>query len=195
MVDGPRRDRAPGGLVRETPASLFVNYYRCPDDGTAWSDVWSCACNDRCPRCNHEITPYHSVELAGALDPVLQASPENARCSCGNITGFVGIDERGYGGPEVCTCGAATAYDAWLGRLDRRPAEVTPDLAECTCLTVLTQPFRVLRDDAGRVIEIEYQVFSGGGYDAEIGEYTRIQCGRCGVEVYRAPEQTGGAAQ
>src|SRR6266852_4175107 len=22
----------------------FVNHYRCPDDGTEWSDRWSCAC-------------------------------------------------------------------------------------------------------------------------------------------------------
>jgi hypothetical protein len=43
--------------------STFVNYYRCPYDGTEWNDLWSCACNDRCPDCRAEIEPYHSDEL------------------------------------------------------------------------------------------------------------------------------------
>jgi hypothetical protein len=38
----------------------FVNYYQCPDDGKKWVMTWSCMCNDRCPRCNHEIEPYKS---------------------------------------------------------------------------------------------------------------------------------------
>jgi len=43
----------------ESPA--FLNYYRhC---GTEWEDIWSCTCNDRCPECNKEITPYKSIEI------------------------------------------------------------------------------------------------------------------------------------
>ena len=34
------------------------NYYRCPYDGTKWTDEWSCACDDRCPACRAEIEPY-----------------------------------------------------------------------------------------------------------------------------------------
>ena len=45
------------------PKTVYVNYYRCPDDGTHWADSWSCMCNDRCPRCGHEIEPYKSVGL------------------------------------------------------------------------------------------------------------------------------------
>lgn len=37
----------------------YTNYYRCPC-GEEWDDEWSCACNDRCPACNKEVTPYIS---------------------------------------------------------------------------------------------------------------------------------------
>jgi hypothetical protein len=40
----------------------FINYYRCSNDGTEWVDVWSCCCNDRCPKCRAEIEPYKSVD-------------------------------------------------------------------------------------------------------------------------------------
>lgn len=42
----------------------FINYYRCPFDGEEWADVWSCCCNDMCPRCEKkDITPYKSKEV------------------------------------------------------------------------------------------------------------------------------------
>jgi hypothetical protein len=40
----------------------YRNEYVCPRDGTAWSDTWSCMCNDRCPTCDDEIEPTRSVE-------------------------------------------------------------------------------------------------------------------------------------
>lgn len=39
---------------------MYINFYRCPDDGTEWIMEWDCACDDRCPACNHEIVPYRS---------------------------------------------------------------------------------------------------------------------------------------
>lgn len=42
----------------------YVNYYRCPDDGAVWAMAWSCMCDDRCPKCNHEIEPYKSETQA-----------------------------------------------------------------------------------------------------------------------------------
>ena len=48
----------------------FVNHYRCPDDGTEWTDRWSCACNDRCPTCNKEIEPYESEEIDAPSEPL-----------------------------------------------------------------------------------------------------------------------------
>lgn len=41
----------------------FQNYYRCPNDGTEWTDRWSCTCNDRCPVCGDEIEPYESESV------------------------------------------------------------------------------------------------------------------------------------
>ena len=42
----------------------FVNYYRCPFDGTEWTNVWDCCCNDMCPRCEQkDIEPYESLGL------------------------------------------------------------------------------------------------------------------------------------
>jgi transcription initiation factor IIE alpha subunit len=41
----------------------FVNYYHCPDDGTAWVMTWECMCDDRCPKCGNEIEPYKSEDF------------------------------------------------------------------------------------------------------------------------------------
>jgi hypothetical protein len=42
----------------------YINYYRCPYDGTEWVDVWSCCCNDGCPKCGtKDIEPYKSEEV------------------------------------------------------------------------------------------------------------------------------------
>jgi hypothetical protein len=48
----------------------FRNYYRCPDDGTEWSDEWSCTCNDKCPTCNKEIEPYESEDIDAPSEPL-----------------------------------------------------------------------------------------------------------------------------
>lgn len=108
----------------------------------------------------------------------LQQSPENARCGCGNVTRFAGIDDRGYGGPEDCECGAA----------EHNETAPIADWRECSCISRLTQPYDVMRDQAGDVVEFDYHLFTGGGWDATIAEYTRIQCGDCGKELYRSPD-------
>jgi hypothetical protein len=42
----------------------YVNYYRCPYDGTEWADIWSCCCNDMCPKCEtKDIEPYKSEDV------------------------------------------------------------------------------------------------------------------------------------
>src|SRR6266705_3598947 len=48
----------------------FINHYQCPDDGTEWTDRWSCACNDKCPTCNKEIEPYESEEIDAPSEPL-----------------------------------------------------------------------------------------------------------------------------
>ena len=42
----------------------FRNSYECSECGHKWEDVWTCQCNDRCPKCNIEIQPSQSVEVA-----------------------------------------------------------------------------------------------------------------------------------
>ena|SRR5579862_999462 len=89
-------------------------------------------------------------------------SPEvtgNYRCPhCGNAELFLGEDQHGYPG-DGCQC--------------RRRV--------CECHVVLRQSFSVQTD--GHVV---YQAFTGGGRGAEIGTYDRINCGRCGVQVWPA---------
>jgi hypothetical protein len=46
------------------PEKQYINYYRCPFDGTEWADVWSCCCNDMCPKCEtKDIEPYKSKDV------------------------------------------------------------------------------------------------------------------------------------
>ena len=46
----------------------FINYYRCPYDGEEWADIWSCCCNDRCPKCGiKDIEPYRSEEVVSTV--------------------------------------------------------------------------------------------------------------------------------
>lgn len=53
------------GFQQEDEEKLqYVNYYRCPYDETEWVDVWSCCCNDMCPKCGtKDIEPYKSEEV------------------------------------------------------------------------------------------------------------------------------------
>ena len=40
----------------------YANHYRC-ECGEVWMDIWSCMCNDRCPKCDTEIEPYKSYNI------------------------------------------------------------------------------------------------------------------------------------
>ncbi len=88
-------------------------------------------------------------------------SPEitgNFKCSdCGNAAEFIGHDDHGYPG-DACECGKVV----------------------CECHVTLRQPFRVLRG------EVVYEAFTGGGCNSEIGAYDRIQCARCGAQIWPA---------
>ena len=44
------------------PEKQYTNYYECPC-GNSWSGIWSCSCNDKCPKCNLEIEPMGSEEV------------------------------------------------------------------------------------------------------------------------------------
>ena len=47
--------------ISQPPGFLrYLNHYRCPYCQTEWQDEWDYGCNDHCPDCNKEITPYQS---------------------------------------------------------------------------------------------------------------------------------------
>ncbi len=50
---------------------IYLNHYRCdtcidPETGELieWSDEWSCMCDDECPICGRDFSPYDSEDLS-----------------------------------------------------------------------------------------------------------------------------------
>lgn len=44
----------------------FLNYYRCPQCGFKWEDVWTATCDDDCSNCGcRHISPYKSEDFEG----------------------------------------------------------------------------------------------------------------------------------
>ena len=48
--------------VLESPRWLR-NFYQCEGCGTAWTEEWSCECNDRCPKCRLETEAHDSIDI------------------------------------------------------------------------------------------------------------------------------------
>jgi hypothetical protein len=65
----------------------ILKCYRCTQCGAKWTDEWSCACNDRCPRCGTETEPYDDQDLSYVIEPgpggtfVVMFSPDTAEGS------------------------------------------------------------------------------------------------------------------
>ena len=51
-------------------ACRLRNHYHCDDCDESWTDDWSCACDDKCPKCGKAIMPHDSVELGWDGEPV-----------------------------------------------------------------------------------------------------------------------------
>lgn len=49
----------------QEPELTLRNHYRCPECDTEWEDIHSCACDDRCPKCNVPVAPYNSEDIPG----------------------------------------------------------------------------------------------------------------------------------
>jgi hypothetical protein len=47
--------------------AIYTNYYRCEDCGVEWIDEWSCACDDECPECGKDFSPF-DYEVEGEED-------------------------------------------------------------------------------------------------------------------------------
>lgn len=68
---------------------ILQNFYECPC-GTSWQDLWSCACNDRCPTCNREIEPSNSKTVR---QYVIEPQRDLFRNEPGDETHFVRCDD------------------------------------------------------------------------------------------------------
>ena len=76
-------------VEEEMSEKQFINYYRCPDDGREWADVWSCCCNDMCPKCGmKDIEPYKSEAVVHTRErkhvhqkPIKERSPQGLKPS------------------------------------------------------------------------------------------------------------------
>ncbi len=48
------------GLLK---AQWYLNHYQCSECDQAWTDEWSCACDDDCPMCGTTMTPVESEDI------------------------------------------------------------------------------------------------------------------------------------
>lgn len=64
IVDGMEISLEKLNDVLDDVEMLYRNYYKCPNDGEEWEDEWDSMCNDHCPKCEAEIEPYKSEEIA-----------------------------------------------------------------------------------------------------------------------------------
>ena len=86
----------------------FIKYYRHEGCGTAWTDEWSCACDDECPTCGAEIEAYRWDDLSVRVDEsskgwVVSVSPPTAEHSPEYEETF--FDQKG----EACAFAASEA--------------------------------------------------------------------------------------
>jgi hypothetical protein len=82
----------------ELTALRFKNSYDCSECGTAWTDSWSCMCDDRCPECNAETEPTSSIDLSRPVteEDYLGASRLISRVSGVSPTTVSSADAKAY---------------------------------------------------------------------------------------------------
>ncbi|MGD0185503.1 MAG: hypothetical protein ABSC25_09655 [Roseiarcus sp.] len=59
----------------------FLKYYRHSECRAAWTDEWSCACNDKCRKCGAEIEAYDWDELSVVVDEAADGTGWTVRVS------------------------------------------------------------------------------------------------------------------
>jgi hypothetical protein len=123
-------------------------------------------------------TNPQSPEITGAWDCKTPG--------CFNRKNFIGIDAQGYGGPEACE-GDPDSVEGCPGVADKSTLE-----SYCACVTELVQPFTVLYDEKNEWEpgNCEYEAFTGGESDAEIGSYTKIVCAECRATLWEEEAAT-----
>ena len=46
----------------------YLNRYECVECNVAWEDEWSCCCDDECPECKVDHTPFDSDDLSAYIE-------------------------------------------------------------------------------------------------------------------------------
>lgn len=137
-----------------------------------------------------------------------------ANAGCRNRRHWIGYDDEGWGGPDECdtscgwdpdaaesdpcpSCGKGQLVQAVAGDRDGAAVLECSNCARrtptyCGCTTTLTQHLHLtgrIRPDTKP--DADYEAFTGGGGDAEIGPYTRIACAACGTCLWADIEWEG----
>ena len=72
----------------------YLNHYRCDECDVSWDDEWDCCCDDECPNCGRDFSPYESEDLNDDNTPLVVASTP-----CGGVqTGD--LEMTAYGNDE-----------------------------------------------------------------------------------------------
>lgn len=46
----------------------YRNCYYCEECSSGWEDEWSCGCDDECPECGRDFSPFDSIDLSAYLE-------------------------------------------------------------------------------------------------------------------------------
>lgn len=52
-----------GDVDSDGISCIWRNRYRCDECNEEWADTWSCQCDDECPSCGNDFSPYQSDDL------------------------------------------------------------------------------------------------------------------------------------
>lgn len=80
----------------------YIKFYRHSQCRTIWTDEWSCACNDHCPKCDAEIEPYNWKDLTVVIEEacaggwIVKVSPTSASDSPDYLTHTFNTKRRAH---------------------------------------------------------------------------------------------------
>jgi hypothetical protein len=52
---------------RKASMAWYLNKYKCEDCGVIWEDQWSCGCDDECPGCGDDLSPFN-VDMSAYVE-------------------------------------------------------------------------------------------------------------------------------
>jgi hypothetical protein len=109
---------------------MRINYHYCADCDIAWEDEWECACDDECPGCRRDFTPFDSEEERDAAQKVIDVVNDYAVSRILRRTIDMYDQRRAWFPQELESVSRELAVD-WLSRTARiddiRAAELIAD--------------------------------------------------------------------